>query len=146
MSLTIHHPEFRRLVRFGVVNAGATLLDLISVSLVRYVLHAPWFIAVATGFAANVTSGFVLNRMFVFDDGHASLRTATWRYGVLFAFNALVGIGGVTVLIDHGWPYIVARLTSSVFLVITNFIVSKLWVFEVRSVSREATEATEAAA
>jgi putative flippase GtrA len=120
-----------RLVRFVAFNGVGTLLDVSVVYALRHLAGAPWGLAVVSGWASSVLIGFVVNRRFVFRDGLASFRHASTRYLVLVAFNLAVGVGLVTVLVSHGWNYVLTRLLSSSFLVLFNFVVSHTWVFSV---------------
>lgn len=124
--------ELGRMPRFIVVNGVGTVLDVTSVFLLGSMLGAPLLFAVSCGWSISQMCGFVLNRRFVFRDGRASLGTASVRYLVLVLFNLAIGVGLVTWLVSHGWNYILTRVLTSVFLVIFNFAVAKLWVFVVR--------------
>jgi putative flippase GtrA len=123
--------ELFRGFRFVIVNGVGTIADISLVYLLHYVLHRPLLIAVFSGWLVSGLCGYVLNRRFVFADGHASLLKSSFRYVLLVVFNLAVGVGGVTWLVAHGWNYILTRLLSSTFLVITNFLVSRRWVFVV---------------
>jgi len=87
--------------------------------------------AISCGFLSSMLCGFVLNRRFVFGDGRASLAAASWRYSALVLFNFGVGVGVVTLLVSHGWNYLLTRVLSSTFLVVCNFSLARWWVFAV---------------
>jgi putative flippase GtrA len=125
--------ERKRVVRFVLVNGVGTIVDVSLVFLLAKVLAAPLLLAVFCGWLSSVLLGFNLNRRLVFPDGQASLFAASTRYVILVAFNMLVGVGGVTLLVSHGWNYVLTRLLSSTFLVIVNFLATRWWVFVVRA-------------
>ena len=104
-----------------------TGLDVGCVLVLRQVL--PLLLAVATGFVANVVTGYVLSRRFVFLRATAPHASASWRFGVLVGINVAVGVFAVTFLVAHGLPYLAARVLSSGVLVPTNYVVMRTWVF-----------------
>jgi len=110
------------------VAAIATAADVGTVLLCR-AQDLLLFLAVALGFAANVVVGFVLQRFFVFRGSRRTLRAATWRYGALVGSNVLIGVGGVTLVVEAGSPYLLARLVSSALIVALNYAALRWWVF-----------------
>lgn len=126
--------EVVRLLRFVVLNGIGTVLDVALVFLLHNVFGLWWVVTVFCGWLASTCTGFVLNHRFVFRDGQATVRQASFRYALLVAFNLAVGVVLVTVAVEHGWPYVPTRLLSSVFLVGVNFAVNRGWVFAVAPV------------
>lgn len=138
--MTRRHELFR-VFRFVTVNGVGTIADVSVVFLEHRVLHLPLLVAVFSGWLTSILIGYLLNRRFVFADGHASLAKSSSRYFVLVCFNLLVGVFGVTLLVAHGWNYVLTRIMSSSFLVIVNFLVSRRWVFAVIPPTAEQVEA-----
>jgi putative flippase GtrA len=128
----MRHQEVGRVGRFILVNGVGTVLDVGLVTALRHWTSIPIPIEVTAGWLVSMVSGFVLNRRFVFQDGQSTWFAASWRYFVLVGFNFLVGVGGVSLLVEHGWSYLPTRLLSSAFLVASNFVVARRWVFVVR--------------
>lgn len=126
--------ELVRLARFIVLNGIGTVLDVALVYVLHGVLGAPWLLSVFSGWFTSTCVGFLLNHHFVFHDGQASLRQASWRYAVLVGLNLGVGVGLVTLVVEQGAPYLPTRLVSSAVLVATNFAVNRGWVFAVTPV------------
>jgi putative flippase GtrA len=131
-------PEVVRTCRFIAVNGVGTVLDVGSVFVLTRIVGAPLLLAVFTGWSSSMVAGFLLNRRFVFSDGRATLFTASRRYLALVGFNLLIGVGLVTLLVAHGWNYVLTRLLSSMVLVAINFAVARWWVFVVRPTNDEA--------
>lgn len=131
--------ELQRTIRFIGANGFGTLLDLTLVYLLHNRAGTPLLLAVSVGWLANVSSGFILSRVYVFSDGTASTFEASWRYATLVALNLAVGVGAVTYVVSKGVPYIVARPASSTFLVAFNLVASR-WVFGIRRAQAQAHE------
>jgi putative flippase GtrA len=115
-----------------------TVLDVGMVALTHLLLGWPLLVAVALGFTTNVVSGFVLGRLVVFPGSRTRLGTASWRYAVLTGVNVLVGVGGVTVVVSHGFNYLIARVTASGFLLALNYVVMRWWVFAAKDATSPA--------
>ena len=128
-ALTRH--EIGRVARFIGANGVGTALDVSMVTLLHRELGVILVFAISCGFLSSMLCGFVLNRRFVFGDGRASLAAASWRYSALVLFNFGVGVGVVTLLVSHGWNYLLTRVLSSTFLVVCNFSLARWWVFAV---------------
>jgi putative flippase GtrA len=116
-----------QLATYLLVILISTGLDVGCVLLLRQLL--PLLVAVLSGFLANVLSGYLLSRRFVFLRATARHASASWRFGVLVGLNVAVGVFAVTFLVAHGLPYIAVRLLSSGLLVPTNYLVMRSWVF-----------------
>ena len=116
-------------VEYVGVAALATAADVLTVTVLRRGVGLPILASVAAGFAANVLVGFSLQRLLVFRRSQQTLRRATWRYAVLVGSNVVIGVGGVSAAVDAGWPYLGARLASSVVIVALNYVALRTWVF-----------------
>lgn len=116
-----------QLAAYALVIGASTGLDVVTVWVLRDL--GPLLLAVAGGFVANVGTGYVLSRRFVFLRATTPHMTASSRFCVLVALNAAVGVGAVTVMAASGVPYLVARVLSSAVLVPANFVIMRSWVF-----------------
>jgi putative flippase GtrA len=120
---------FVQLASYGLVMAVGTGLDVVCVTLLRRTPGVPLLLAVGCGFLANVVSGYLLGRRFVFRSARHTARKSMPRYAVVVALNVLVAIGGVTLLVSDGLPYLGARVLASVLLVPLNYVAMRSWVF-----------------
>ncbi|MCW2606212.1 MAG: hypothetical protein JWO60_905 [Frankiales bacterium] len=130
MEAEVSVRELRRVLLFGLVAGTGTALDL-TAALLLLRAGVPVVLGVAVGWSCNVGSGYVLNRRVVFPDGTATVASSARRYAYLVALNALVGVGGVSLAVELGTPYVLARVVSSILLVLTNLVLSRYWVFRV---------------
>jgi putative flippase GtrA len=130
--------ELSRAVRFVAYNLIGMALDVTLVYVLHHLLDAPWIVAVSCGWVVASVVAYFLNRRFVFQDGTATVRDSSLRFFLLGAFNLGVGVGLVTLAVEHGSPYIVTRLASSGFLVLLNFAINRGWVFAVPALTDSA--------
>lgn len=121
-----------QLVSYALVMAVGTGLDVTCATLLLRVDELPVLVAVGAGFLANVVSGYVLGRWLVFRSAQHAARKSVPRYAVVVGLNVMVAVGGVSLLVSAGVPYLVARLASTAVLVPTNYVVMRQWVFLAR--------------
>ncbi len=134
---TLRNHEIKRILLFVGVNGVGTALDVTSVFLLMHAYVMPLAADVLVGWSLSQTCGYLLNRRFVFQDGDSSPTKSLVRYGALVALNLLVGVGMVSILVDHGWNYLLTRVLSSIILVFSNFFIARHWVFRVATIGSE---------
>ncbi len=87
-----------RLVRFIVVSGVAALINF--GSRILFSLVAPYPVAIALAFCAGISSAFVLNRWFVFDEPTISLREQMFWFLAVNLF-ALAQTMAVSLLLEY---------------------------------------------
>lgn len=81
--------------------------------------------AMAAGFAL----GLVLHRRFTFRVKRAIDWTMLRNYALVFSFNLLLGTASLIAAMNIGLPALVAKLVSMAIVVLSNFALSRRFVF-----------------
>ncbi len=138
----IGRPGVRQFIKFCLVGASSTLVDLSVFYFLNTTLGLWWVLADIVSFSLGVTNGFIWNSRWTFDQvENSSPRT---RYIKFVAVN-LVGLllsvtimktvfalhyGGWHHAEPQGWIAIAAKLTATPIVVFWNFFANKHWTFK----------------
>lgn len=121
--------EFLSYVFFGVLTTAVNYLS--------YLLLAPFFstttIPTAIAWALSVIFAYVTNRIFVFRSQARGLKALAWEILTFFGARLLSGVLDVGIM----WIFAdtlklndkVVKLASNVFVVLFNYVASKLVIF-----------------
>lgn len=119
------------ILRYMVVGASATVIDLAVFSLTIYQLQWDFRIAITGGFIAGVFINFILCDRFIFK------RTTTWWHACSKHYLASLGglllnqLGMIALLSIFGHTHLVGkRLAVSAFTFLVNFLLIKTVVFK----------------
>ncbi|MDE1867329.1 MAG: glycosyltransferase family 2 protein, partial [Thaumarchaeota archaeon] len=121
--------------RFYTVGASGLLVNYIVSFLFGAVLSNLWYIyATMIGILFSMTSNFILNKIWTFEDRDTSLKRTLLQYGSFLAFSgvgAMFQLGMVYVLVgtEH-MSYALALFVSVAIASIGNFILNKRWTFK----------------
>ncbi|MDE1727401.1 MAG: glycosyltransferase family 2 protein [Thaumarchaeota archaeon] len=121
--------------RFYTVGASGLLVNYIVSFLFGAVLSNLWYIyATMIGILFSMTSNFILNKIWTFEDRDTSLKRTLLQYGSFLAFSgvgAMFQLGMVYVLVgtEH-MSYALALFVSVAVASIGNFILNKRWTFK----------------
>lgn len=97
---------------FVVINSGTFVLDLLVLTLLHGVLHAPFGVAVTLAYACAFAASYVLNRVANFQC-HGEVGPQLAVYVVVVAINYLVFILGVSAALRaFGVEYHLARMAA----------------------------------
>lgn len=100
------------MIGFAVLNSGTYALDLTLLSVLRYGVGAPLWLALTVGYGVAFTLAFLLNRWLNFR-AHGDVGRQTGLYVAVVAINFLVILQGVTNgLAYFGVQDLVARLVA----------------------------------
>ena len=120
----------RQAVRFAVVGAANTVVDVGLFAYLFYILEWPLLAANAGGFSVAVALSYWLNKSWTFADPSRGRRA--WRRGLAFVAVAVGGlaIGSLVIWLAVAWvPPLLAKFLSIGATFIWNFTVSRRWVF-----------------
>jgi len=124
---------FSKAGRFYSIGAVGLLVNYLVSSL--FVVSNLWYIyATIIGIAVSMSSNFVLNKLWTFEDGDFSLRHTLTQYVKFIGFSslgALTQIAMVYVLVDqYKVQYPIALVAAVSCAAISNFILNKKWTFK----------------
>lgn len=124
---------FSKAGRFYSIGAVGLLVNYLVSSL--FVVSNLWYIyATIIGIAVSMSSNFVLNKLWTFEDRNFSLRHTMTQYVKFIGFSslgALTQIAMVYVLVDqYKVQYPIALVVAVSCAAISNFILNKKWTFK----------------
>ena len=120
--------------RFYTVGASGLLVNYL-VSLLYADIANFWYIhATIIGIAVSMTSNFILNKIWTFEDRNFETKKTVVQYGKFVGFSslgALVQLGMVYVLVDnYHLLYPIALILAVIIAASSNFILNKKWTFK----------------
>lgn len=120
--------------RFYTVGALGLVINYMASSMFATV-SSLWYIhATIIGIAISMSSNFVLNKVWTFEDRDFAARHTLEQYGKFIGFSslgALVQLGLVFILVDsYSIPYPLALVLAVTAAALSNFILNKKWTFK----------------
>jgi len=121
--------------RFYTVGASGLLLNyLVALGLTIDGIDTWYIHATIIGIAVSMTSNFILNKIWTFEDRNFEDRRTLVQYGKFVAFSsfgALVQLGMVYVLVDnYQFVFLHALILAVIIAATSNFILNKKWTFK----------------
>lgn len=121
--------------RFFTVGATGLLVNyLVSFLLSSGTLASLWYMhATIIGIVASITSNFILNKLWTFNDRNFSLYHVIKQYSSFFlicSLGGLVQLGLVYALVESGLSYGISLLIAVIAASISNFILNKKITFK----------------
>jgi len=121
--------------RFYTVGASGLLVNYIISLLFADVIIDFWYIhATIIGIVVSMSSNFILNKMWTFEDRNFEAKKTLAQYGKFVGFSslgALIQLGMVYVLVDnYQFVYSVALILAVITAASSNFIFNKKWTFK----------------
>ena len=121
--------------RFYTVGASGLLINyLVSLLFVDLIINFWYIHATMIGIAVSMSSNFILNKIWTFEDRNFNVKRTLTQYGTfvgLTSIAALVQIGLVYVLVDtYQFVYPVALVLAVIISASSNFILNKKWTFK----------------
>ena len=121
--------------RFYTVGASGLLVNYIISLLFADVIINFWYIhATIIGIVVSMSSNFILNKMWTFEDRNFEVKKTLAQYGKFVGFSslgALIQLGMVYVLVDnYQFVYSVALILAVIIAASSNFIFNKKWTFK----------------
>ena len=118
--------------RFYTVGASGFLVNFL-VSLLLTQTTEFWYLhANILGILSSMSTNFVFNKIWTFQDRSFGLRRAAAQYGKFLGFSslgAIVQLGIVFSMVEGGWSYPVSLAAGVLTAASGNFILNKKWTF-----------------
>jgi len=121
--------------RFYTVGASGLLVNYIISLLFADVIIDFWYIhATIIGIIVSMSSNFILNKMWTFEDRNFEAKKTLAQYGKFVGFSslgALIQLGMVYILVDnYQFVYSLALILAVIIAASSNFILNKKWTFK----------------
>jgi len=121
--------------RFYTVGASGLLVNYIISLLFADAIIDFWYIhATIIGIAVSMSSNFILNKIWTFEDRNFEAKETLAQYGKFVGFSslgALIQLGMVYVLVDNYQVlYPIALILAVIVAASSNFILNKKWTFK----------------
>jgi dolichol-phosphate mannosyltransferase len=121
---------------FTVGSSGLAINLLISILLSNGTLASLWYVqATAIGIAVSITTNFILNKIWTFEDRRFSLFYMIKQYGLFLFFSSLgitIQLTLVYLLVESGMMYNTSLICAVAAASISNFLLNKRWTFRER--------------
>ena len=121
--------------RFYTVGASGLLVNYLVSLLFADAIINFWYIhATVIGIAISMSSNFILNKIWTFEDRNFEAKKTLAQYGKFVGFSslgALIQLGMVYVLVDnYQIMYPIALILAVIIAATSNFILNKKWTFK----------------
>ena len=121
--------------RFYTVGASGLLVNYIISLLFADTIIGFWYIhATIIGIAVSMSSNFILNKIWTFEDRNFEAKKTLTQYGKFVGFSslgALIQLGMVYVLVDnYQFVYSLALILAVIIAASSNFVLNKKWTFK----------------
>jgi len=121
--------------RFYTVGASGLLVNYLVSLLFADAIINFWYIhATIIGIAVSMSSNFILNKIWTFEDRNFEAKKTFAQYGKFVGFSslgALIQLGMVYVLVDnYQVMYPIALILAVIIAATSNFILNKKWTFK----------------
>ena len=121
--------------RFYTVGASGLLVNYLVSLLFADAIINFWYIhATVIGIAISMSSNFILNKIWTFEDRNFEAKKTIAQYGKFVGFSslgALIQLGMVYVLVDnYQIMYPIALILAVIIAASSNFILNKKWTFK----------------
>lgn len=126
---------FSKAGRFYTVGASGLLVNYLASLVLTTLMPQIWYLhATIFGIMFSITSNFILNKLWTFEDRDFELKKTLPQYGLFAgfsAFGALVQLGILYALVeDYNASYPLALVTAVACASIGNFLLNKKWTFK----------------
>jgi dolichol-phosphate mannosyltransferase len=137
----LENPEHRgsvlflsKAARFFTVGASGLLVNfMVSFLLSNGTLANLWYVqATAIGIAISITTNFLLNKVWTFEDKRFSVLYTLKQYGLFLLFSSLgisIQLTLVYLMVESGIPYYISLICAVAAASLSNFILNKKWTF-----------------
>jgi dolichyl-phosphate beta-glucosyltransferase len=122
--------QFLPFIKYCIVGALGTFLDLATVYfLVEFFALNPLYAAVA-GFLLAVINNFILNKSWTFKNTSTNYRKLWIKFLLVSLGGLVITLGLMAFLIEIlGVYYLLAKAMTSIFVLLWNFFANKYWTF-----------------
>ena len=121
--------------RFYTVGASGFIVNYLISLLFAGGVYDLWYLhATVIGIVASITTNFILNKVWTFNDRNFNIKRTISQYGKFAMFSslgALVQLGMVYFLVDsNGVAYPLALILAVITAAFGNFVLNKKWTFK----------------
>lgn len=124
---------FSKGARFYTVGASGFLVNYVISLLLTYQVPEFWYVhANILGIAASLTTNFLLNKIWTFQDNDFGIRRTLGQYAKFAGFGSMgaaVQLGIVFSLVEGGWSYPASLATGVLTAALGNYLLNKKWTF-----------------
>jgi putative flippase GtrA len=120
---------YGQMARFVAVGLVVTAADFV-VYWIALSSGLPAYAANGLGMATGFVLGLFAHNRFTFQSAHAVNRATVLRYGITFGINLAIGTACIQLCLAMGLGAAVAKLVTIAVITVSNFVLSKLWVFK----------------
>lgn len=125
---------FSKAGRFYTVGASGLLVNYLASFVLAFLVPGVWYLhATVVGIMFSITSNFILNKLWTFEDMDFAPRKTLLQYGMFAGFSALgalVQLGLVYALVEnYGIDYPIALVLAVATASASNFLLNKKWTF-----------------
>ncbi|MGI6348326.1 MAG: GtrA family protein [Eubacteriales bacterium] len=132
-KLIIRYKEF---ILFGIVGGGTTIINMGSYFLFSRLLHVHYFTSNILAWIAGFAFAFLANKLWVFQSKSFAKQIFTKELVSFFSARAATGILDMGILYLFvsimGIPDLISKTMDVVIIAITNYFLSKYWIFKRR--------------
>jgi dolichol-phosphate mannosyltransferase len=121
--------------RFYSVGASGLFVNYVASFVLTTLFPTIWYLhATVAGIVLSITSNFILNKLWTFEDRDLSLKRTIVQYGMFAGFSvfgALVQLGMVYYLVENqDQSYPLALIAAVATASLSNFLLNKKWTFK----------------
>jgi putative flippase GtrA len=122
--------NLERLFRFGLVGCSGIIIDFSITWLLKEKVKINRFIATAAGFVVAVSSNYIINRIWTFNNKQANIGAQFILFLVISLTGLLLNLGIVYWLHKkNNWHFYVSKLTAIALVFCWNFTANSLITF-----------------
>ncbi len=147
-----HRPGLRQLIKFGIVGASSTIINLVVLYVMLRLVHGQWYdryFDVTIAFLVSVVNGYHWNRQWTFKSAPAKalhkqfmqfllVNTVGWGLDLLVIYLLSVPFEHQIHVLQAAWSapkveriaVITAQLVATGVTVFWNFFANRLWTFK----------------
>ena len=133
----LDHPcikPFYKLFKFGIVGVMNTVVDFLVYTLLVSVLGWGLYISQVVSYSCGMLNSYVVNRKWTFSTKNGFFSKELVRFILLNLSTMLLGMIIIWVCTEHLMLHkLIAKLISTVLVLVINFLVSNFWVFRSKS-------------
>lgn len=117
-------------IKYCLVGATGTGLDLLLLYLLVEYLHIFYLLAAAISTICAIVLNFTLNKYWTFKKRDGNYFAQLFQYAMAHAVGGGINLAVLTLLVEiFGIWYLIARLAATLVAVTWNFLATKKWVF-----------------
>ena len=126
--------QLYKLIKFGIVGVMNTAVDFLVYTLLVSVFGWGLYISQVISYSCGMLNSYVINRKWTFSTENGFFSWELVRFVLLNLSMMLLGMAIIWFCTQHLLLHkLVAKLISTVLVLIVNFLVSNFWVFRSKS-------------